>query len=218
MPVMDVNAPAHPPRRHALLNSWRSLRHEEARRLAQLHPLHAAAMLHALDDPSTIWRFPWPDEDLDAAVINVEAMLARQPDRCFAVALPDELRGIALGIAHQPVRRHSSVDRRAPVAMGVECPAQPRRWSLADSLAFKLDVVGVRLIAGEVRTVLACPHCQATIALDAADARRLAGRLQRHQIGGWVGTWITTVAERIASLTPPSSSEDRALAAAAQCA
>jgi len=189
--------------RPVLLNNWRYLRHDEALRLADLSPQNRDRFGTALESDTTTWRYPWPDEDMDAAMIAVEGILQRQLDRSFSFKLPDALRDVVASQTHRPIkqrvhgpREHGNLYSQAP------CPNGTQHRFRHSATVPIIEIIGRQCTDLGEQTVFRCPFCNISFTLGDQYLPHIEAQLRRQQVTGWVGRWVSQVADRLVDHIP----------------
>lgn len=153
-----------------------------------------------LDDPSTLYRFPWPDED-------GELLLAIDKRDMFRTMWLD-VKALGWETEHDPVCVPVNAGGAHTVHLWVPCPAtigadSEIKHSLINSQP--IQIVGERYDEqGRPRTIFACGWCDKAFAVSADSAEQLRFQIReeaiaRGRMNGESGPrqWYLTVAERI---------------------
>jgi hypothetical protein len=184
--------------RPVLLNNWRYLRHDEAVRLADLSPQNRDRFGAALRNVDTTWRYPWPDEDMDAAMIAVEGILQRQLDRSFSLKVPDALRDIVAAQTHATIRHRVHGPREhGNLYADSPCPNGTQHRFRPSATVPIIEIVGRQATDLGEQTVFRCPFCDITFTLADENVPLVEAQLRRQQVAGWVGRWVSQVADRL---------------------
>ncbi len=191
---------------------WRCLRHSEAVQLDAMAPhqpfeRNGHRLTDALADEQTLWRFPWPDEDLHARMLMASGVPGRKLDRTLRLPLPAAAHQAVRSVVHTPPGQtpiegamppavDSALDAPAPT-----CPlGRPAEVDIAlgpPANAAVAELAGCRVIDKQPTTILRCPHCGVLFALDEPLLARIAQCLRTAPLTGWIAHWFELVAQRL---------------------
>lgn len=183
----------HPP----LLNHWRYLRRDEAIQLVDCGVTHADRLAEAIANDATVWRFPWPDEDEDAARCDLDAILSRQVDRCLALILPPMLIEAFRKMTHEETTPRLATQRGGHTRYWRDVCGESMT-SRSDGMPTAAEIVGRRWTDGRAFNVLRCPRCGATMNAPLQSSAALAAKIRGMAPKGWVGRWFHLTAGRVA--------------------
>ncbi|MEA3203307.1 MAG: hypothetical protein QOI63_982 [Thermoplasmata archaeon] len=132
-------------------DDWRYVRLDEVRRDLR-HATNPETLQDGLKDPSTLYRFPWPDEDHD----DRHAIQRRSMFRTDYLLIPPDLAHI-FGSFH-----HTGT-----------CPNGSGKGPPLDCLA---TIYGERVNADGARTIFRCGYCAAPFSMAPDDVARLQAK------------------------------------------
>ena len=201
----------HPPRQSAATD-WRCLRHSEAVQLDAMAPhqrfeRNGHRLVDALRDQQTLWRFPWPDEDLHARTLMAAGVSGRKLDRTLRLPLPAAAHQAVQSVIHAQPGQTSNGQAMPPVtrrALDDAAPTCPLGRQAAVSITFGqpgsaavAELAGCRIIDKQPTTILRCPHCDVLFVLDGPLLARIAQCLRAAPLTGWFAQWFELVAKRL---------------------
>jgi hypothetical protein len=134
-----------------------------------------------LNDPTPMYRFPFPDEDGQ----SIEVANQRERERHFVFAQPD-----GMEISHQEKCVHVSANGGGwGVNVFIPCPAEAHKHGIKTSPVntVPLEIVGERRdpATGKLRTIFSCSWCENWFSLDQESVELIRQTIIKYNSGEW---------------------------------
>lgn len=184
----------------------RLLQISEAQRLIESQPADSfdrQALVDAWNRPTTVWRFPWPDEDILEHAADLPRLLAGRPkSRSISIALPDEAAIWVAGLRHHHILLPLKISGRTASTLQTACPAgqSPAPKRAAKRAPITVNLVGAQRADDRIQPIWQCRACGIWFRTPAEITEILARALRPRHCSPWLEDWVEKVSSRLTAV------------------